>query len=48
MMLIEIAAATAKPALKMMREHPLIDPETARIVKDHEGLERVVVGVRKA
>jgi len=30
-----------------MREHPLIDPESARVVKDNDGLERVVVGVRR-
>jgi release factor glutamine methyltransferase len=48
LMLIEIAAATWRAASKLLREHPLIDPETVRIVKDHEGLERVVVGTRKA
>ncbi len=47
-LLIEIAAATARPVLKLMREHPLIDPDSARIVKDNDGLERVVVGVRRA
>ena len=47
-LLIEIAAATARAALKLMREHPLIDPDSARIVKDNDGLERVVVGVRRA
>ncbi len=46
--LIEIAAATARPAARLLREHPLIDPESVRIVKDHEGLERVLVGARKA
>lgn len=46
--LIEIAAATARPATKLLRENPLIDPESVRIVKDHEGLERVLVGARKA
>ncbi len=46
--LIEIAAATARQASRLLREHPLIDPESVRMVKDHEGLERVVVGARRA
>lgn len=45
---IEIAMATARPASKLLREHSLIDPESVRIVKDLEGLDRVLVGVRKA
>jgi release factor glutamine methyltransferase len=47
-MMVEIAAASARAALKMMREQPLIDPDSVRVVKDHEGLERVVVGTRRA
>jgi release factor glutamine methyltransferase len=48
LLLIEIAAATARPATKLLREHALMDPDSVRIVKDHEGLERVLVGARAA
>lgn len=42
---IEVAAATAREAAARMREHPML--EGVRIVKDLEGLERVVIGARR-
>jgi release factor glutamine methyltransferase len=44
---LETAAATAKAVADQMRAHPLLDPSSVRIAKDFEGLDRVVVGVRK-
>jgi hypothetical protein len=42
-----VAAATARDAAGLMREHPLLDGPNVRIVKDLEGLERVVIGMRR-
>ncbi len=47
-MLIEIATATWRTTTRLLKEHPLIDPESVRVVKDMDGLERIVVGARKA
>lgn len=45
-MLLEIAAATWRIATRLLKEHPLIDPASVRVVKDMDGLERVVVATR--
>ncbi len=47
-LLIEIATATWRAATRLLREQPLIDPESVRVVKDNDGLERVIVAVRRA
>lgn len=46
--LVETAAATAKACARLLRDHALVEPESVRIVKDHEGLDRVVIGTRTA
>lgn len=48
LLILETAAATAHAIADKLRAHPLLDPATVRIAKDFEGLDRVVIGARKA
>ena len=48
LLLLETAASTAKALADLLRTHALIDPDTVRIAKDIEGLDRVVIAARKA
>ncbi len=48
LLVLETAAATAATVADQMRAHPLMEPASVRVMKDFEGLERVVVGARKA
>lgn len=46
-LLLETAASTAQTVLQLAKAHPLLDPNACRVVKDLEGLDRVVVATRR-
>jgi release factor glutamine methyltransferase len=48
LLILETAAATAKTVAELMKNQPLISPESVRVVRDFEGYDRVVVGARKS
>ncbi len=47
LLLLETAACTAKAVADRLRASALIDPDSVRIAKDIEGLDRVVIGARR-
>jgi methylase of polypeptide subunit release factors len=46
LMLVEVADARASEALAIVQANPML--RDARIVQDHEGLQRVIVATRTA
>lgn len=48
LLIIETASCTAGEVAQLMRGNDRIDPDSVRIAKDHEGLDRVVTGAASA
>lgn len=46
-LMIETAAVTARKVAKLMASHALIDPESVRVIKDQDALDRLVIGSRR-
>lgn len=47
LLLLETAESTARTVLGMVREHPLLDESSCRVIKDLDGLDRVVAATRR-
>ncbi len=45
--MIETAAATARAVAKLLAAHPLIAPDSVRVIKDQDALDRLVVATRR-
>lgn len=48
LIIVELASCTAREAARLLREQKLIEPASVRIIKDLEGLDRFVLGARRA